>query len=70
LGQKKYADAEPLLLQGYQGMKQREDQIPTQGKVRLVEAAEHLVRLYEATNQPDKARTWREKLPSGKQPGS
>ena len=28
LGQKKYADAEPLLLQGYEGMKQREAKIP------------------------------------------
>jgi tetratricopeptide (TPR) repeat protein len=70
LGQKKYAGAEPLLLQGYEGMKQREATIPLQGKVRLAEAAERLVRLYEATNQPEKARTWREKLPSGKQPGS
>jgi serine/threonine protein kinase/Tfp pilus assembly protein PilF len=70
LGQKKYADAEPLLLQGYEGMKQREAKIPPQGKVRLVEATERLVRLYEATNQPEKARPWREKLPSGKSPGS
>jgi tetratricopeptide (TPR) repeat protein len=69
LGQKKYAEAEPLLLQGYQGMKQREAKIPARGKVRLVEAAERLVRLYEATNQSEKARTWREKLPSGKRPG-
>jgi serine/threonine protein kinase/lipoprotein NlpI len=66
LGQKKYAEAEPLLLQGYEGMKQRETKIPSQGKVRLVETAERLVRLYEATNQPENARTWREKLPSGK----
>ena len=28
LGQKKYAEAEPLLLSGYEGMKQREDKIP------------------------------------------
>ena len=27
LGQKKYAEAEPLLLSGYEGMKQREDKI-------------------------------------------
>ena len=28
LDQKKFADAEPLLLAGYEGMKQREDTIP------------------------------------------
>jgi tetratricopeptide (TPR) repeat protein len=70
LGQKKYADAEPLLLQGYEGMKQREAKIPVTGKVRLIETTERLVRLYEATNQPDKARTWRENLSSSKRPGS
>jgi len=30
LGQKNYADAEPLLLAGYEGMKQQEKTIPTQ----------------------------------------
>jgi eukaryotic-like serine/threonine-protein kinase len=66
LGQKKYAEAEPLLLQGYDGMKQRESQIPSMGKIRLTEAAERLVRLYEETNQPEKAKSWREKLPAEK----
>jgi serine/threonine protein kinase/Tfp pilus assembly protein PilF len=46
LGQKKYADAEPLLLKGYAGMKAREALIPEQGKVRLPEALERLVLLY------------------------
>jgi tetratricopeptide (TPR) repeat protein len=64
LGQKKYAEAEPLLLQGHEGMKQREATIPPLAKVRLPEAAERLVRLYEATGRADKARTWREKLPA------
>jgi eukaryotic-like serine/threonine-protein kinase len=30
LGQKKYTDAEPLLIKGYQGMKQRTAKIPEQ----------------------------------------
>jgi tetratricopeptide (TPR) repeat protein len=62
LGQKKYADAEPLLLKGYEGMKQREARVPAQGKVRLTEALERLVHLYEATDQKDKAAEWRKKL--------
>jgi tetratricopeptide (TPR) repeat protein len=70
LGQQKYAAAEPLLLQGYEGMKQRRAQLPLEDMVRLVEATERLIRLYEATNQPEKARMWREKLPSSKRPGS
>jgi eukaryotic-like serine/threonine-protein kinase len=45
LGQKKYADAEPLLLAGYEGIKKREAKIPAQGKIRLTEALERLVQL-------------------------
>ena len=66
LGQKKYAEAEPLLLAGYEGMKQREEKIPPQGKVRLTEAIERLVQLYEATGKTDKAAEWRKKLPATK----
>jgi tetratricopeptide (TPR) repeat protein len=70
LGQKKYAAAEPLLLHGYEGMKQREVQLSLGSRHLLVETTERLFRLYEATNQPEKGRVWREKLPSGRRPGS
>jgi serine/threonine protein kinase len=66
LGQKKYADAEPLLLAGYEGMKQREAKIPPQGKVRLTEALERLVQLYDAWGQKDEADGWRKKLEEAK----
>ncbi len=66
LGQKKYADAEPLLLAGYEGMKQREKTIPEQGKVRIPEAIERLVQLYEATGKKDDAAKWRKELAAAK----
>jgi tetratricopeptide (TPR) repeat protein len=59
LGQKKYADAEPLLLAGYEGMKEREKSIPEQTKIRLNEAVDRLVQLYEATGKKDEAAKWR-----------
>jgi hypothetical protein len=62
LGLKKYAEAEPLLLTGYEGMKQREAQRPALIKGRLEEAAERLVQLYEETNRPGQADEWRKKL--------
>jgi serine/threonine protein kinase/tetratricopeptide (TPR) repeat protein len=63
-GQQKYAEAEPLLLSGYEGLKAREAKMPAADRVRLLtEAAERLMRLYDATNQPDKAKEWRAKLP-------
>ena len=62
LGQKKVAEAEPLLLSGYEGMKQREDKIPVPGKPRLKEALQRLVQLYEATGRTDQAAAWKQKL--------
>ena len=59
LGQKKYAEAEPLLLKGYEVMKQREKTIPPQGATRLPEALDRLIELYTATNKPDEAKKWR-----------
>ena len=66
LGQKKYADAEPLLLAGYDGLKQREKTIPPQGLVRLPEVIERLVQLYEATGKKDDAAKWRKELEAAK----
>ena len=67
LGQKKYAEAEPLLRAGYEGMKQRADKIPPQGKIRLGEALDRLIELAEATGKPDDAKAWKDekaKLPA------
>lgn len=68
LGQKKYADAEPLLLKGYQGMKERKETIPPVGQDRLPEAVERLVQLYEATGKKDEAAKWQTELLSLRQP--
>jgi serine/threonine protein kinase len=67
MGQKKYAEAEPLLLEGYRGLKERSKAIPPQGRDRLREALERLVRLYEATGKPDEAARWRAELVQAKQ---
>ncbi len=67
VGQKKYADAEPLLLKGYDGMKQREAKIPPQGKIRLTEALERLVQLYEAMDKKEDAAKWRKQLEQARQ---
>jgi hypothetical protein len=62
LGQKKYADAELLLLKGYHGMKDRRDSIPPIGMDRVLEAAQRLVQLYTATGKNDEAAKWRAEL--------
>jgi eukaryotic-like serine/threonine-protein kinase len=67
LGQKKYTEAEPLLLEGYEGMKEREKTIPPPRKIRLAEAIDRLVQLYEATGTKDEAAKWRKKLAARQQ---
>jgi hypothetical protein len=62
LGEKKYAEAEPLLLAGYEGVKKREKLIPSLGSTRIPEAIERLVQLYEATDKPEDAAKWRKEL--------
>jgi hypothetical protein len=61
LDQKQYALAEPLVLSGYEGMKAREARIPPPGP-RLIEAADRVVKLYEAWDKKDKASQWRAKF--------
>jgi tetratricopeptide (TPR) repeat protein len=59
VGQKKYTEAEPLLLKGYEGLKQREKSIPRRGVPRVPEAIDRLIELYRETDNPDDAKKWR-----------
>jgi tetratricopeptide (TPR) repeat protein len=62
LQQKKYAEAEDLLLSGYDGLKSREDKIPGPYKKGLAEAGSRLIRLYEEWGKKARADEWRAKL--------
>jgi hypothetical protein len=62
LGQGRYAEAEPLLVQGYEGMKAREARIRVPERSRIREAAERVVRLYEEWSKPDQATAWKAKV--------
>ena len=53
--QKKYAEAEPLLLDGYRGMLAREERIGAPDRPHLEYARAWLVQLYEAWGKPQKA---------------
>jgi hypothetical protein len=69
LGQGQYAAAEPLLVQGHQEMMVRRARIPAFSKPRLPEAAEGIVRLYQAWGKPDKAAEWKSQLELADLPG-
>ncbi len=62
LRQGKHTDAEPLIIQGYEGLKARETRIPASSKPRLNEAGERVVQLYEAWGKTNKADEWRKRL--------
>lgn len=65
LGQNKLAEAEPLLIDGYQGMKQREDKIPSSAKPHLRDAVNRLVQLYESQGKNEEVERWRKQIPAG-----
>ncbi|HEV3167146.1 MAG TPA: serine/threonine-protein kinase, partial [Isosphaeraceae bacterium] len=62
LGQKKYSEAEPLLLQGFEGLTARAAKIPAQARNRPAEAGARLVDLYNAWGKAGKAEEWRKNL--------
>jgi tetratricopeptide (TPR) repeat protein len=65
LGQKKYDEAEPMLLAGYEGLKRSEEAIPPIVRTAsMTEAVERLVQLYDERGRKDQAGEWRRKLPA------
>jgi serine/threonine protein kinase len=62
LDQGRYAEAEPLLVAGYEGLKAREAKIPAVSKTHLLDAAKEVVSLYEAWAKPERARSWAAKV--------
>jgi eukaryotic-like serine/threonine-protein kinase len=70
-GQDKYAEAEPLLVQGFQGLQRRQANIPPylNATRRITESLERLVQLYDAWGKPTQAAEWRTKLAEFEQGG-
>ena len=62
LGQEKFAEAEPLLISGYEGLQLREDKILSYNRERLTESIERLVELYTAWQKPEQAEEWSTRL--------
>jgi tetratricopeptide (TPR) repeat protein len=57
---KRLADAEPLLLAGYEGMKQRESTIPPQAATCIPEALDRLIELYLLLDKPEQVARYRD----------
>jgi tetratricopeptide (TPR) repeat protein/predicted Ser/Thr protein kinase len=57
-GQKKYAEAEPLLLDGYQGMFARKEKMGVPNLYHLEHARQFLAQLYQSWGKREKAAAW------------
>jgi tetratricopeptide (TPR) repeat protein len=57
-GQKKYAEAEPLLLDGYQGMSARKEKMGVPNLYHLEHARQFLAQLYQSWGKREKAAAW------------
>ena len=66
LAQKRYSEAEPLLLVGYEGLRLRENQMHKNEKIHLIEALARLVQLYDAWGKKELSDGWRKKLEAAK----
>jgi serine/threonine protein kinase len=62
-GQRRYTEAEPMLINGYNGLREREAIMPFLRRKKLpAEAGARIVELYEAWGKKDKAVEWRKRL--------
>jgi eukaryotic-like serine/threonine-protein kinase len=62
LGQKKFDQAEPLLISGYEGMREREHAIPQSARIRLEEALQRLIQHAREIGRTDRAARWEKEL--------
>ena len=62
IGQGRLAEAESLIVPGYEGIRLREPRIAAPDQFHLLEAAVRVVHLYEAWDKTDKATEWKAKL--------
>lgn len=69
-GQKRWKEAEPLLLSGYEGLKSVADTIPASPYRNLFLAGHRLAELYDATDRSDKAAELRSQLPREEAPAA
>jgi serine/threonine protein kinase/tetratricopeptide (TPR) repeat protein len=69
-GLARFAEAEPLLVSAYEGLAKRVTALPAEGKVRLKETLELLVRLYASWGKPEQSAAWQQKLDEFKATGA
>ena len=67
IGQKRFAEAEVLLLASYQDMAKRRAEIPPASRSMLGEAQQRILQLYDAWDKKEQAADWRKKFTEQKE---
>jgi hypothetical protein len=67
--QRKFEEAELLLLSGYSGMAERQTRIPALDRAYLVRSGDAIIGLYRDWIKPAKAEEWRRRLATALRPG-
>jgi|SoiMethySBSTD1v2_1073268.scaffolds.fasta_scaffold15246_6 eukaryotic-like serine/threonine-protein kinase len=62
MAQRRFAEAEPFLIAGYEGLARMANTIPPVNKASLAQAGDWIVELYRGWGRPDTAAQWRQKL--------
>jgi hypothetical protein len=62
VGQAKYAEAERMLVDGFEGLLAREKQLPPRLQGELAAAGARIAPFYESRGQPAAAARWRDRL--------
>jgi hypothetical protein len=65
-GQQQFADAESLLRDRYEGLKQRAAKMPVNAKKYRIEVLERLVHIYDAWGKREQVKEWRKQLDQAK----
>jgi len=66
-GQKEFAEAEPVLLAGYEGMTARQEKMDPEDLEEIDRATRWITDMYDAWGKPDQATKWRQHPPIAKQ---
>lgn len=61
MGKRQFQEAEPLIVSGYEGMRERQAGL-RDGRIVLTESIQDLIQLFEATSRPEEAGEWKTKL--------
>jgi hypothetical protein len=69
-GEKKYREAEPLVIDGYEAMIQRKATIPAGNSSALDQAGQRIVQLYRSWGKAEKAAEWAKTLERSNARGS